>query len=1086
MRLSTLVVLAGLCISGAHAVDVVTTIAGSGSKTDYSDGPALNRTLFFPKAVYVHTNGDIYFCDETHRVRKVSGGNITTIAGTGNAGFSGDGGPATSADLRNPKGVFFDGTSVYISDTENHRVRKVTAGTITTIAGDGVGRFNGDGVATAKSVNEPTGLFVLSGVVYVADTENHVVRTISSGTLSTIAGTGGAAGNVGDGSSATLANLDSPTSVIYDGSINIYILDSGNNRIRVIDMGGTINNLAGDISGNSGFADGNTNSARFNNPQAMVFNGSGLLYVIDTENHALRSITTAGFVTTIAGGTPPNPQSGFGGDGALAVNSKLSSPIGLGINASTMDLVIADTQNQRLRLINGTPPININTVAGTGAGDNSSTGSGALQNALALPHGVFSDPAGNVYIADTFNHTVVRVDTAGNFVKIAGTGVPGFSGDGGAATSAQLQYPEGVYVDGTGNVYISDAQNNRIRRVRAADGIIETVCGTGVHGDGGDNGPATAAHIAGPGSLTGDLSGAIIFADQDNDRVRKFQPGGNIVAFAGSGEPGFFGDGGPATAALLDECDGVFFEPVSGNVFIADRGNHRIRKVAPDGTISTAAGNGLSGSGGEGGPATAAPLSDLGGVVAAPDGTIIFSEVGSNKIRSVDPAGTLQLAAGTGVRGYSGDGPTLAANATFNAPFSLAASPRGIVIGDLANNRVRLLRRNNLPTATIAATIGTDAVSSALAGTTVTFTALAVDLDNDTPLTYAWNFGDGTSATGNPVTKAFGAEGTFAVSVTVSDPNEAGVPATFNFASFAPNSGADGVTGVSTGTKTTSPLDGLSIMVTNSNGGVYSFFIDVNSLTREAFDVNTGFDSINGRVATRNGVRPQNKFSTPEIFVTESVATDTATGAKAGKARKTIVVSKKETGGATTLVDNRSSTELTMKSVKGKFIFKDNNAADAKSDTVTFSGTIKLPGGLDLTATHELWISIGNIVDMVSVGAKGKVTLPSTLGRLKKVSIKYPKLADKATVTAGDETAAITFTVNTADMDVKGFDTEGVSASVQNASKTAVDRDIQVGMLLAGVAYQSTTTVQFKTSPKVDKTTLLPESGQINGRSSTR
>jgi hypothetical protein len=1086
MRLLSIVLLAGLfSTAAAPAVEVVRTIAGSGSKTDYTDGVALNKSLFFPSGVVIDASGVVYFCEsEGNKVKKLDLlGNLTTIAGTGVAGYSGDNAAATSATLRRPQSVCVNmAGDVYIADTGNNVIRKVSGGIITTVVGDGyisncgAGRYNGDGSALTQSLNRPCGVFESSGDLYIADTDNHLIRKVVGGTISTLAGVAGTPGNTGDGSFASMATLKSPTSVLFDG-LYVYICDSGNNRIREIDSGGYMNHFAGDAAGGSGFADGDGSTARFNEPTAIAFDGSSTFYVTDSNNHAIRSVTFVA-VATVAGPPPPATSSqGFSGDGGLATAAKMNEPGGIAVLGSTV--VFADRQNNRIRKF----PVggNIATLAGNGSGDFGSTGPGATNSALAQPQSVWADAAGNTYVCDSGNHMVFKFDSAGSVTAIAGTGVAGFSGDGGAGNVAKLAHPEGVFVDGLGNVYISDSGNARIRRVRVADGIIETVCGNGNQGSTGDGGAATAAQIDGPGALAGNLAGDIIFIEQTSGRIRKFQTGGNISAFAGNGVDGFGGDGGPATAASFCEPTGLAFEPVSGNYFVAEMGGNRIRKITSAGIISTVAGTGTPGSSGDGGLATAAQLNAPTGILAFPDGQLLISEIGSHKIRNVDAAGKIKTVAGTGVPGYSGAGPTLATSATFAAPYAIAGATTGVVVSDLGNNRIRLLYINQPPTAFIDATVGADSVSSALLGTAVTYTATATDPNGDTPLTYSWNMGDGTTLTGNPVTHTHATEGAFSVALTVSDPFENGAPKTFAFSTLAPNSGSGNEPGASEGTATSNPLDGLTISVTDTTGGVYTLYIDVNSLTREAYDVSTNFESINGRAGSSSGTRPQNKFTSAEVFVAETTATETATATEAGKGRKTLVVSSKEVGDTTALVDNRSSKDLTLTSLKGKFIFKDNNTADAKNDTVTFSGTFRLPGGLDTTQSYELWVGIGNIVDTITIGPKGKAVFPSQMGRLKKVAIKYPKLAN-APIADGDETAKISFSISAADMDVNGFDTEGVSAEVTGADKTAVERQIQLGLLLGGIAYQSSATVEFKTSPKIDKTTSLPESGQINGR----
>ena len=214
------------------------------------------------------------------------------------------------------------------------------------------------------------------------------------------------------------------------------------------------------------------------------------------------------------------------------------------------------------------------------------------------------DASGNLYIADTGNNRIRKVSATGIITTVAGNGSAGYSGDGGPATSAQLDGPEGVAVDGSGNLYIADTCNNRIRKV-SATGIITTVAGNGSAGYSGDGGPATSAQLSLPAGVAVDGSGNLYIADSGNNRIRKVSATGIITTVAGNGSPGYSGDGGPATSAQLNQPAGVAVD-ASGNLYIADSSNNRIRKVSATGIITTVAGNGFDGYSGDGGPATSA------------------------------------------------------------------------------------------------------------------------------------------------------------------------------------------------------------------------------------------------------------------------------------------------------------------------------------------------------------------------------------------------------------------------------------------------------------------------------------------------
>ena len=285
----------------------------------------------------------------------------------------------------------------------------------------------------------------------------------------------------------------------------------------------------------------------------------------------------------------------------------------------------------------------ITTVAGTGAdGSQVSDGDGGPATAalLAFPESVALDGAGNLFIADTRNHRVRRVDAAtGVITAVAGTIGAGFGGDGGPATAALLAFPRGVALDGAGNLFIADSSNDRVRRVDAASGVITTVAGTGKDGSqvsDGDGGPATAALLASPESVALDGAGNLFIADLGNSRVRRVDAAtGVITTVAGAGAAGFGGDGGPATAALLAFPNGVALDG-AGNLFIADSSNDRVRRVdAATGVITTVAGTGVEGFSGDGGPATAARLWGPRGVALDEAGDLFIADADNNRVRRV-------------------------------------------------------------------------------------------------------------------------------------------------------------------------------------------------------------------------------------------------------------------------------------------------------------------------------------------------------------------------------------------------------------------------------------------------------------------
>jgi uncharacterized protein (TIGR03437 family) len=357
---------------------------------------------------------------------------------------------------------------------------------------------------------------------------------------------------------------------------------------------------------------------------------------------------------------------------------------------SAGNLYIADSLNCRIRKVASG---NISTFAGIGTLSYSGDGGPASKAQLNTPQGVAVDINFNVYIADTLNNVVRKVSTNGTISNYAGNGGAGNSGDGSAATSAQLHGPQGLAVDASGNLYIADTMNAKVRKV-SASGVISTVAGTGTAGYGGDGGAAASAQLNVPIGVAVDSTGNLYIADFGNSRVRKVS-GNNISTVAGNGAFGYSGDGGAAVKAQLNGPQGVAVD-AAGNLYIADTENNAIREVTAGGLIATVAGNGIAGYSGDGGPATSAQVGNPVGV-AVDAAANIFTVDASNRVRQVYPNGLIATIAGNGNRGYTGDG-GLATQAQLNAPSAIALfgnglQPMGAVyVADSANNAVRLLQ----------------------------------------------------------------------------------------------------------------------------------------------------------------------------------------------------------------------------------------------------------------------------------------------------------------------------------------------------------------------------------------------------------
>lgn len=437
--------------------------------------------------------------------------------------------------------------------------------------------------------------------------------------------------------------------------------------------------------------------ASFLNPavlRGMAQDATGALYLSDADGQRVYRVALDGTVTTFAGGgtLPPGPQS----NGGAATAALLESPRGL-VFDSKGNLDIAEVFCNCI--VQVTPGASIYTLY---TAPPSST-PGRLPNI----EGLAIDANDNLYFTEWFGNVVVKVAADGSSATtIAGTGAPGYSGDGGPAAAAELNAPSGVTLDGAGNIYIADTQNQRIRMI-APDGTISTIAGTGTCGFAGDGGPASNAQLCQPAQTLLDSSGDLLIADYGNRRVRKMTIGGGIATIAGNGVndpnlifPGSSGNGGPEIHATFQLLGGIAFDP-AGDLFVSDTFGNVIRKIAADGTVSTFAGTGQQGYSGDSGPATQADLFFPGPLAVSPDGSL-YVITGDNRIRKIAPDGTISLVAGTGtgtgLNRDNGDGGP-AVDATLNEPGGVAFDQQGnIYIADTANARVRKIGPNGIIT----------------------------------------------------------------------------------------------------------------------------------------------------------------------------------------------------------------------------------------------------------------------------------------------------------------------------------------------------------------------------------------------------
>ncbi len=936
----------------------------------------------YPAGVFVDAAGDIFIADTfNNRIREVvaSTGNIKTVAGNGTVGFGGDGGLATSAELDDPFGVFVDAAGdIFIADTFNNRIREVVAstGNIKTVAGNGTEGFSGDGgLGTSAELLVPEGVFVdAAGDIFIADSGNNRIREVvaSTGIIKSVAGNG-TQGFSGDGGLGTSAELGDPGGVFLDGAGDIFIADSGNNRIREV-------------------------------------------------------VASTGIIKSVAG----NGTQGFSGDGGLATNAELEGPFGVFVDGAG-DIFIADSDNQRVREVSASTG-DIQSVAGNGGGANGGDGGLATNAQLSLPGGVFADAAGNIFIGDSSNCDIrVVFASSGILQTAAGNEDFGFSGDGGPAIYAELSTPYGVVTDAHGNLFIADVANNRIREVVAATGFIKTVAGNGTAGLSGDGGLATSAKLNGPLGVSVDAAGDIFIADTHNSRIREvFAATGKIATVVGNGTSGL-GDGGPAINAELYYPDGLFVD-AAGDIFIADTNDERIREVvAATGNIKTVAGNGTAGFSGDGGLATSAELNFPFGIFVDGAGNIFIADTKNSRIREVVAStGIIKTVAGNGTAGFSGDGGQ-ATSAGLNHPDGVWGNNRGnLLIADSSNNRIRSV--SAIVTATPNCTLSA-APTAVLAGQTVMATLTCTATANDS-LSGTVNWGDGSSnstnsgtATGGSVILSFAhkyntaSNPTDSMSATVTDTTSI-LAGTVTPASIAITVSASTAPSCTLSAAPTSVLAGRSVMATLACTALAN-------------------DSLSGTVSWGDGSSPSTSTS---VASSGGSATLSFTHSYATASTPMISATVTDTTSALTGIVSPASVAITV-SAPPAFLFvpvTPCRVADTRNANGAFGGPVLAAGssrsftipssacGIPSSATaYSLNVTVvpNGSLGYISMWPTGQAqpfvsTLNSLDGRIK---------SDAAVVPAGTGGGVSVFATDATDviLDINGyFVPAGVSGSV--------------------------------------------------------
>ncbi len=685
--LCVLVAVSG-CVKGWAAPTYTwTNFVGKSGGPGNADGIGRVARFELPKGTAIDAYGNIYVADSAnHTIRKLalSGTNwvVTTLAGTPGVSGTNDG-VGSTALFNTPIGLALDGSgTIYVADSENHTIRKLllvgTNWAVTTLAGSPGVYGTNDGAGAEARFNLPTGVATDSaGNVYVSDANNNTIRKITPiGTnwfVTTLAGLAGEFGtNDGVGNAA---RFRAPYDLTTDSMGNIYVADTYNHAIRKITQAGLVTTLAG-LAGELGTNDGTGMAARFFCPNSIDFDNSGNLLVSDALNHTIRQVSSAGEVTTVAG--KPGSFGFADGPGNVA---QFFYPAGLCVGTSG-EVFLADEWNHAIRrLVTTATGWEVTTIAGTPEASGTNDGVGIFVR-FNRPHGLALNSTGDLFVADYWNHTIRVVSTTGNVFTVAGLPLTQGTNDG-LGGAARFYRPVSVAVHTDGTVYIADSFNHTIRKAVPSGQYLSVTTLAGlarVHGT--NDGTGSTARFFHPRGVALDNFGTLYVADEWNHVIRKVTPYGTVTTFAGlAGVPGT--NDGPATSARFNRPVGVVVD-TAGNVFVADAGNHAIRKISSAGLVTTLAGMpGIAGT--NDGTGYQARFREPTALALDSSGNLFVADTENCTVRMVTQSGTVTTIGG--LAGVKGGADGIGTQALFASPVGIAVDQAGcLYVVDAANN----------------------------------------------------------------------------------------------------------------------------------------------------------------------------------------------------------------------------------------------------------------------------------------------------------------------------------------------------------------------------------------------------------------